>query len=94
MSLHKEINFETEICEYLAANGWLYADGDAANNADVDISAPDRRHGGDLLGIVQRMPYLQDLGVTTLWITPVYTNPPEAYHGIAHQGKNQAHGAV
>jgi len=31
MSLHKEINFETEICQHLAANGWLYADGDAAN---------------------------------------------------------------
>ncbi len=31
MSLHKEISFETEICEHLAANGWLYAEGDAAN---------------------------------------------------------------
>ena len=30
MSLHKEINFETEICQHLAANGWLYAEGDAA----------------------------------------------------------------
>ena len=30
MSLHKEISFETEICEYLGANGWLYAEGDAA----------------------------------------------------------------
>ena len=30
MSLHKEINFETEICEHLAANGWLYAEGDGA----------------------------------------------------------------
>ena len=58
-----------------------FCDGDPANNADVDLSAPDKRHGGDLLGIVQRMPYLRDLGVTTLWITPVYTNPPDAYHG-------------
>ncbi len=31
MSLHKEIKFETEICEHLAANGWLYAEQDAAN---------------------------------------------------------------
>ena len=30
MSLHTEINFETEICEHLAANGWLYCDKDAA----------------------------------------------------------------
>ena len=26
MSLHTEINFETEICEHLAAAGWLYSD--------------------------------------------------------------------
>ncbi len=31
MSLHKEITFETEICQHLAANGWLYAEGDTAN---------------------------------------------------------------
>ena len=30
MSLHKEISFETEICEHLGANGWFYAEGDAA----------------------------------------------------------------
>ncbi|PKN50432.1 MAG: type I restriction endonuclease subunit R, partial [Deltaproteobacteria bacterium HGW-Deltaproteobacteria-16] len=29
MSLHKEINFETDICDHLAAHGWLYAEGDA-----------------------------------------------------------------
>ena len=31
MSLHKEINFEDEICDHLAAHGWLYAEGDAAS---------------------------------------------------------------
>ena len=30
MSLHKEISFEQEICEHLASQGWLYAEGDAA----------------------------------------------------------------
>ena len=28
MNLHKEINFESEICQYLAGHGWIYADGD------------------------------------------------------------------
>jgi type I restriction enzyme R subunit len=27
--LHKEINFENEICDHLSANGWLYQEGDA-----------------------------------------------------------------
>ncbi len=31
MSIHKEISFETEICQHLSEHGWLYADGDAAN---------------------------------------------------------------
>lgn len=30
-TLHKEINFEDEICDHLSANGWLYSSGDAAN---------------------------------------------------------------
>jgi type I restriction enzyme R subunit len=29
MSLHNEIEFENDICHHLAANGWLYAEGDA-----------------------------------------------------------------
>ena len=31
MSLHKEINFENEICQHLGANGWLYNEGVAAS---------------------------------------------------------------
>lgn len=31
MSLHKEISFETEICEHLSQHGWLYAKDDAAS---------------------------------------------------------------
>ncbi|HVL68609.1 MAG TPA: type I restriction endonuclease [Vicinamibacterales bacterium] len=31
MSLHKEINLEEELCEHLAAHGWLYVAGDAAH---------------------------------------------------------------
>ncbi len=30
MALHRESHFESEICKHLAANGWLYAEGDAA----------------------------------------------------------------
>ncbi|MCC7419307.1 MAG: type I restriction endonuclease subunit R [Planctomycetaceae bacterium] len=30
MSLHKEVNFESEICGHLAAQGWLYAENDNA----------------------------------------------------------------
>jgi glycosidase len=31
-------------------------------------------HGGDLKGVIDRLPYLKDLGVTAVWLTPVYDN--------------------
>lgn len=43
------------------------------------------RHGGDLQGIIDRLDYLQDLGVTAVWLNPVLTNDMEeaSYHGYA-----------
>ncbi|MCB0385393.1 MAG: hypothetical protein KDD43_08375, partial [Bdellovibrionales bacterium] len=38
------------------------------------------RHGGDLKGILQRLDYIADLGVTTLWLTPVFKHNG-SYHG-------------
>jgi type I restriction enzyme R subunit len=32
MSLHKELAFEDDVCAHLAAQGWLYAEGDAAGH--------------------------------------------------------------
>lgn len=58
-----------------------FADGDPGNNLHVAPADPMRRHGGDLMGIIERLPYLAELGVTVLWITPVYLNPPDSYHG-------------
>ena len=43
------------------------------------------RHGGDLKGIQNHLDYLQDLGVTTLWLNPVIENdrPERTEHGYA-----------
>ena len=35
--------------------------------------------GGNLCGIIKKLPYLKDLGITTLWISPFYQT--SAYHG-------------
>jgi len=45
-------------------------------------------HGGDLQGVIDRLPYLKDLGVTAIWTTPVYDNvdhlnEKERYDGAA-----------
>ena len=42
---------------------------------------PDYRHGGDIQGIINRLGYLQELGITMLWVTPVFANGNGSYHG-------------
>ena len=58
-----------------------FSDGDSSNNAPKDAppEANDRNnprsfHGGDLRGVINHLPYLKDLGVTALWLTPWYDN--------------------
>jgi len=57
-----------------------FCDGDSANNDPPQSKGLyDREnmfyyHGGDLRGVIDRLPYLKDLGVTALWLTPWYDN--------------------
>jgi glycosidase len=43
------------------------------------------RHGGDLQGVINHLDYLKDLGVTSVWMTPVIENdmPNRTEHGYA-----------
>lgn len=82
----------------LSANDVIYllmpdrfADGDASNNNPAtapntyDRSQPKWYHGGDLKGVRQKLPYLKDLGVTAIWMTPFVDNENtsgyDGYHG-------------
>lgn len=64
-----------------------FADGDPSNDRPAgssgtyDRSNPMAYHGGDLRGVRDHLQYLHDLGVTTLWLTPVWKNANSDYHG-------------
>jgi glycosidase len=65
-----------------------FANGDTTNDAlgpagCFDPADPKKFHGGDLAGVRQRIPYLRELGVTAIWILPVYLQSPDrcGYHG-------------
>lgn len=63
-----------------------FADGDPSNDPKIsERSEPRGWHGGDFRGIRQHLDYLDQLGVTTLWLTPVYDNDgaAQAYHGYS-----------
>jgi glycosidase len=57
-----------------------FADGDQSNNDPPQSRGIyDRKnkfyyHGGDLQGVIDRLPYLKELGVTAIWLTPWYDN--------------------
>ena len=64
------------------ANGDPTNDEPAETRGTHDRSNPRAYHGGDLRGIREHLSYLKDLGVTTLWLTPVLKNgAARDYHG-------------
>ena len=55
-----------------------FDDGDPSNNdqgfGEYDPTLPSHFSGGDLKGLVDRLDYLQHLGVTAVWVSPVFAN--------------------
>ncbi len=41
--------------------------------------------GGTIRGIINNLDYIEGLGCTALWLSPVFENNPESYHGYAIQ---------
>ncbi|WP_027377579.1 glycoside hydrolase family 13 protein [Kaistella palustris] len=68
-----------------------FANGDLSNDSQPDLTEkvnrnlPSGRHGGDLRGIINNLDYLQNLGVTALWLTPANEDNEKktSYHGYA-----------
>jgi len=67
-----------------------FANGDISNDKmgdrfnDFDASKPERRHGGDLQGIIQHLDYIKEAGFTAVWLNPVQENAGRgSYHGYA-----------
>lgn len=69
-----------------------FANGDKSNDIvlgmrekTVDRSDNYKRHGGDIQGIINSLGYIEDLGFTAIWPTPLLTNDSQvgSYHGYA-----------
>lgn len=68
-----------------------FANGDVSNDAisemkeKADRKNPNGRHGGDIAGIISKLDYLSELGVTAIWPTPLWESNHEknSYHGYA-----------
>ncbi len=81
-----------------------FADGDPSNDDPpasrglFDRNDPRYYHGGDFQGVIDRLPYLADLGVTAIWMTPIYDNANRLNTHETHRGQpvtdDHGYGAV
>lgn len=68
-----------------------FANGDESNDSSAEMkekadrSKPGGRHGGDIQGVIDHLDYLEHLGVTALWSTPLLEDddPSYSYHTYA-----------
>ena len=69
-----------------------FANGDPSNDVvagmretTLDRKAPYGRHGGDIRGIINHLDYIQSMGFTAVWPTPLLENDMKesSYHGYA-----------
>lgn len=82
-----------------------FADGDPSNNDPAKSKGLyDRKmgrsyHGGDLQGVINKIPYIKSLGATAIWTTPVYDNndkpdTKEVYPGMPYTTGYHGYGAI
>jgi neopullulanase len=88
-SAESHLGFSNEDVIYLIFAD-RFCDGNPANNTigdslDEFTSADlDGRKGGDIEGMISKLDYLNELGVTAIWITPMLENNMwMSYHGYA-----------
>ena len=48
---------------------------------DLKPKDPNGWHGGNINGIREHLDYIENLGITTIWLTPVFKNNKSAYKG-------------
>lgn len=81
---HRERLPQDEIIYFLLPD--RFENGDAANDTGgmkggpldhgFDPANKGFYHGGDLKGLIQRLDYIQGLGVTAIWLAPIFKNKP------------------
>ncbi|PIE49646.1 MAG: alpha-amlyase [Flavobacteriales bacterium] len=97
-TFEKRLKPEEKISGFTAADAIYlitpdrFANGNVKNDLDKDllektINRDDDygRHGGDIQGIINHLDYIEKMGFTAIWPSPLLTNdmPQSSYHGYA-----------
>jgi len=54
---------------------------DGSNDQDVNMEDPTTYHGGDFLGIIDKLDYIRDMGFTTISLSPIFDHGDGDYQG-------------
>ncbi len=63
-----------------------FCKGDPHNDQHTDPTNPRAFHGGDFAGLRAKIPYFKELGVTAIWLTPVYLNISDFFDSAGYHG--------
>lgn len=95
---YKERSFQDEVFYFVLPD--RFENGDKSNDlgakandkkralsrGGLDVTHKGMYHGGDLAGLTQQLPYLDNMGITAIWLTPILRNKAmqsdtSGYHG-------------
>lgn len=73
----KDFDWDESVIYFMVTD--RFKDGNTSNNdaygvGDYDTKNPGKYHGGDFKGVTEKLDYLQNLGVNTIWLTPIVEN--------------------
>ncbi|WP_239618168.1 pullulanase [Cohnella mopanensis] len=74
MYTNDKLDFDWDEARIYFALTDRFADGDPTNNTNVDKTHLEAYHGGDFRGMIDKLDYIQELGINTIWITPIVDN--------------------
>jgi cyclomaltodextrin glucanotransferase len=84
----RDIEFRQETLYFLVVDRFNDGDPENSEGPNPELYDPDNQDwgkywGGDLQGIIDKLDYLKNLGVTTLWLTPLFEQVEALFIGSA-----------
>lgn len=73
----RDVEFRQETMYFLVVDRFYDGDPDNSEGPNPELYDPDQQEwgkywGGDLQGIIEKLDYLKNMGVTALWLTPLF----------------------
>lgn len=87
----RSVEFRQETIYFIVVDRFLDGDSNNDQGPNPNLYDPSQQHwgkywGGDLEGVVQKLDYLKDLGVTAIWLSPLFEQVEDMAESAAMHG--------